>query len=84
MTKACKRVKTCKRVKMGVAGVEVEITAENMYVIQSLLATCRNHDVNPRLYLNSVIASMPYFERAYESGLIQLLTHRWKNTILKP
>ena len=53
-------------------------SAENMCVIQSLLATCRNHDVNPRLYLNSVIASMPYFDKASEEDLIQLLPHRWK------
>ena len=53
-------------------------SAENMCVIQSLLATCRNHDVNPRLYLNSVIASMPYFDKASEEELIQLLPHRWK------
>jgi len=36
--------------------------AENMCVITSLLATCRNHDINPRLYFNNVIAAMPYFE----------------------
>lgn len=53
-------------------------SAENMCVIQSLLATCRNHDINPRLYLNSVIASMPYFDKASEEDLIQLLPHRWK------
>lgn len=53
-------------------------SAENMCVIQSLLATCRNHNINPRLYLNSVISSMPYFENAKESDLIQLLPHRWK------
>lgn len=53
-------------------------SAENMCVIQSLLATCRNHNINPRLYLNSVIASMPYFEKAKESDLMQLLPHRWK------
>ena len=53
-------------------------SAENMCVIQSLLATCRNHNVNPRLYLNSVIASMPYFEKASEEDLIRLLPHRWK------
>lgn len=53
-------------------------SAENMCVIQSLLATCRNHDINPRLYLNSIISSMPYFEKAKESDLIQLLPHRWK------
>lgn len=53
-------------------------SAENMCVIQSLLATCRNHDINPRLYLNSVIASMPYFDKASEADLIQLLPHKWK------
>lgn len=53
-------------------------SAENMCVIQSLLATCRNHDITPRLYLNSVIASMPYFDKASEEDLIQLLPHRWK------
>ena len=52
--------------------------AENMCVIQSLLATCRNHDINPRLYLNSVIASMPYFEKASEDELRVLLPHKWK------
>lgn len=53
-------------------------SVENMCVIQSLLATCRNHDVNPRLYLNSVIASMPYFDKASGYDLIRLLPHRWK------
>lgn len=53
-------------------------SVENMCVIQSLLATCRNHDINPRLYLNSVISAMPYFENTKESDLIQLLPHRWK------
>lgn len=53
-------------------------SADNMCVIQSLLATCRNHDVNPRLYLNSVIASMPYFDKASEEDLAQLLPHGWK------
>lgn len=53
-------------------------TVENMCVIQSLLATCRNHDINPRPYPNSVIASMLYFDRAAESDLIQLLPHHWE------
>ena len=53
-------------------------SAENMCVIQSLLATCRNHDINPRLYLNSVITSMPSFEKASEDELRILLLHRWK------
>lgn len=50
----------------------------NMCVIQSLLATCRNHDINPRLYLNSVIASMPNFDKASKDDLRQLLPHKWK------
>lgn len=53
-------------------------SVENMCVIQSLLATCRNHDINPRLYLNSVIASMPYFDNATHEDLVQLLPHKWK------
>ena len=50
----------------------------NMCVIQSLLATCRNHDINPRLYLNSVIASMPCFDKATHGELVHLLPYRWK------
>jgi transposase len=52
--------------------------AENMTVICSLLATCRNHNVNPRDYLNDVIARMPYMERATHKELAELLPHRWK------
>ena len=53
-------------------------SAENMCVIASLLATCRNHDVNPRLYLNDVIATMPYFEKASAEEIRRLLPHKWK------
>lgn len=52
--------------------------AENMCVITSLLSTCRNHDINPRLYLNSVIESMPYFMDAPHEELVRLLPHKWK------
>ena len=52
-------------------------TAGNMCVVTSLLATCRNHDVNPRAYLNDVIARMPYMEKAPEEELAELLPHRW-------
>ena len=52
--------------------------AGNMCVIASLLATCRNHDVNPRLYLNSVIAAMPSFQKAPHEELVRLLPHKWK------
>lgn len=51
--------------------------AGNMCVVTSLLATCRNHDVNPRAYLNDVIARMPYMEKAPEEELAELLPHRW-------
>ena len=42
-----------------------------MAVICSLLATCKAHDVNPRLYLNSIIADMPY-QAAFVDGPIVL------------
>jgi len=49
-----------------------------MAVICSLLATCKAHDVNPRLYLNSVIADMPYQGNATREELLEMLPHRWK------
>ena len=52
--------------------------AGNMAVICSLLATCKAHDVNPRRYLNSVIADMPYMEKASQEELLEMLPHRWK------
>ncbi len=54
--------------------------AENMAVICSLLATCKAHDVNPRLYLNSIIADMPYKNRASEEELLEMLPHKWKTS----
>ena len=54
--------------------------AENMAVVCSLLATCRNHDVNPRNYLNDVISQMPYHAKASREDLLQLLPHQWKHT----
>lgn len=52
--------------------------AENMCVIISLLSTCRNHDVNPREYLNDIIARMPYMQKATHQELVELLPHNWK------
>ena len=52
--------------------------AGNMAVICSLLATCKAHNVNPRLYLNSVIADMPYKSKATTEELLEMLPHRWK------
>ena len=54
--------------------------AGNMAVVCSLLATCRNHDVNPRNYLNDVISQMPYHTKASYEELPQLLPHKWKLT----
>ena len=52
--------------------------AANMSVICSLLATCKAHDVNPRVYLNDVIAQMPYHKKATQEELLNLLPHKWK------
>lgn len=52
-----------------------------MSVICSLLATCKAHDVNPRDYLNDVIARMPYYKKATHEELLELLEllpHKWK------
>ena len=52
--------------------------AVSMSVVCSLLATCKAHEVNPRNYLNDVIARMPYMQKASYDELVQLLPHRWK------
>ena len=52
--------------------------ASDMSVITSLLSTCRNHRVNPRLYLKNVLERMPYFMDATEDQIAELLPHRWK------
>lgn len=53
--------------------------AVSMSVVCSLLATCKAHEVNPRDYLNDVIARMPYMQNASYDELLQLLPHKWKN-----
>lgn len=52
--------------------------AVSMSVVCSLLATCKAHEVNPREYLNDVIAKMPYMQKASYDELLQLLPHKWK------
>ena len=54
--------------------------AQNMAIVCSLLATCRNHEVNPRDYLNDIISQMPYHTKASSEELLQLLPHKWKLT----
>ena len=42
------------------------------------MGTCRNHNVNPRLYLSDIIEKMPYYnETTTKEELIELLPHRW-------
>lgn len=53
--------------------------AVSMSVVCSLLATCKAHEVNPRDYLNDVIARMPYMQNASYDELLQLLPHKWEN-----
>ena len=52
--------------------------AVNMSVVCSLLATCKEHDVNPREYLNNVIARMPYYKKETHEQLLNPLPHKWK------
>lgn len=52
--------------------------AVSMSVICSLLATCKAHKVNPRNYLNDVIARMPYMQKATYDQLLQMLPQKWK------
>ena len=54
--------------------------AQNMAIVCSLLATCRNHDLNPRDYLNDIISQMPYHAKASHGELLKLLPHKWKLT----
>ena len=42
------------------------------------LATCKEHKVNPRTYLNDVITRMPYMQKANYEELLQMLPHKWK------
>jgi transposase len=52
--------------------------AENMTVISSLLASCKDCNVNPREYLNDVIARMPYYlESKSELDIRELLPDKW-------
>ena len=54
-----------------------------MSIICSLIGTCKEHNVNPRLYLNDVIAKMPYLiypnpsKKPTSSQILPLLPHRW-------
>ncbi len=53
-----------------------------MSVICSLIGTCKEQDVNPRMYLNDIIAKMPYIKTdplndpPYDQ-ILPLLPHLW-------
>lgn len=51
--------------------------ARNMAIVCSLLGTCKEQKVNPRLWLNDVIARIPYMTKASEKELKQLLPQYW-------
>ena len=49
-----------------------------MSVDCSLPATCKAHDVNPRDYLDDVIAKMSYHKKTTHEEQLNLLLHKWK------
>jgi transposase len=53
--------------------------AENTAVICSLLATCKAQGVNPREWLNDVLARLPYYlQKNSGKELSELLPNHWK------
>lgn len=53
--------------------------AQNTAIICSLLATCKAQEVNPREWLNDVIAQLPlYLEKGSGKDLKELLPNSWK------
>ena len=56
--------------------------AENTAIICSILASCKALGVNPREYLNDIIAKMPYYTKpGARKDLTELLPNRWGNDI---
>lgn len=53
--------------------------AKNTAIICSLLATCKAQEVNPREWLNDIIARLPYYlEKGAGKNLRDLLPDTWK------
>ncbi|MGL4853408.1 MAG: IS66 family transposase [Phocaeicola sp.] len=53
--------------------------AENTAIICSLLGTCKEQEVNPREWLNDVIARLPsYLEKGSDKPIKELLPNAWK------
>jgi transposase len=54
-------------------------SAENTAVICSLLSSCKELEVNPREWLNDVLAKLPYYTRpGAEKDIKELLPKYWK------
>ena len=58
---------------------DVSCAAGWMATICSLIGTCKEQNINPRLYLNDVIAKMPYLKSKTENDkdIFQLLPQNW-------
>jgi len=55
--------------------------AENTAIICSLLASCKGAGINPREWLNDVIAKMPYYCQSRKTkNLKKLLPAQWRQT----
>ena len=53
--------------------------AESTAIICSLLATCKAQEINPREWLNDVIAKLPYYlEKDSGKNVRELLPDVWK------
>lgn len=53
--------------------------AENTAIICSLLATCKAQEINPREWLNDVIAKLPYYpEKDFGKNVRELFPEVWK------
>jgi len=53
--------------------------AEHMSIVCSLIGTCKEQQVNPRLWLNDVITRLPAMTKAKRDDLLQLLPQNWKH-----
>jgi transposase len=54
--------------------------AKNTAIICSLLASCKAQGINPREYLNDILAKLPYYTKPKsKKNLTELLPNRWKN-----
>lgn len=55
--------------------------AENTAIICSLLSSCKALGVNPREYLNDVLAKLPYYNQpGAKKDIAELLPNRWEKT----